>query len=187
MINHRFLYILTFILVISKAATGYEMGIVGGLNSNSSSTSVAATTIEGFTGFHVGVIGFAELSNQFSIRSGALYAQRGIDVVSGTSTTEARLSYLEVPVTVMYMANESIGLFGGAHLGVKISDSCSVNGVSCNLTNPESISIGAVLGAQFRFIPNIGGEVSYVMGVNKVSDPTVEALSSLMLSAFYLF
>lgn len=177
--------LLTVLLGISPwfaSAQFSEMALTGGIQTTEVDIDTTGSDPDGGTGFYAGILGFMEMGNNGFVRSGLLLSQRKFE----NGDLEAETLNLDVPITYLMMMNDLVGVFGGAKLGLNISDDCSAPaGITCE-TDAETIYFGLELGGHFRFAPNFGAEATFNMGLGEIAK-NVDWENSLMAGVFYLF
>ena len=157
------LFISLLIFLTLSAAHAQEFAITAGLRNNNADTDLAAGTVEAQTSFFVGAVAYFPMIHQLTFRTGFLYTQRYADIlyVNGTSD-EVRFSYLDVPLTLMMKFSDYAGVFAGPILAINQSKECSrSSGAACTATNAKSSITPIVIGASFKFAPQMGGEFFY--------------------------
>ncbi len=186
-INSTLAFIVFALLQVSAAhaASGTDVGYYLGIKDATFSTSASnGPTFNTQAGLMAGVIAIGDLSGDLKFRAGGYYAERTAKTTMSSITSTLKFSYLDVPLTVLYKFNDMVGLFGGALLGLKVSDSCTGDSTICSdpksgNANPKSFVSAAQLGFDVKFHPNWAGEIYYEIGLSDVSDYTkVSALSA---------
>lgn len=145
-----------------------EVGVLFGMKNAEFDTDTSGVDFKSETGLMGGVIAYGEMGGM-KFRTGGYYSARN----TKSSGTKLKLAYLDVPVTLMYSFNEMFSVFGGALLGLKLSDSCSSDtaGVCDELgDNINGLHAAATVGLNARFHPNWSGEIFYEHGLNPVVD-----------------
>lgn len=168
----------------SFAAGGTDVGVFFGMKNTEYDIDVAGVDTTAKTGIMAGAIAYGEMGG-LSFRTGGYYSQRNSEVdISGTEL-QLKVSYLDVPVTVMYSFNDMFSVFGGAVLGLKVSDDCSGDSTACDSFSDDvkSFHAAAQLGLNAKFHPNWSGEIFYEHGLNDIAEDT----SATALSAAVVF
>lgn len=169
-------------------AHAYEMGVTFGMQTTDVDTDSAGVEMNAGSDLYAGVLGFIEAGDGGYLRTGAFISMRKYESEFGSITAEQSLTSIDVPLTYLFMFSEYAGVFGGAKLGLNISDDCSIEGSNAQCTDAdiEALHYATTLGVHFRFVPNFGIEVEYAMGLSDIAKD-VEWSSSLAVGAFYLF
>lgn len=183
----RWLISLIAVTAVS-AVSAAEFALTGGAHSTDVDTVSSSARANGRTGWHAGALGFVDLRGGLSLRAGAVFARHEFDLVAAAGTHEIELSYLEVPLTVMYLAQDSFGFFIGPKIALNVGDDCTgpSGGGLCLGQDAENLVWGAEIGGHFRFAPNWGAEIAYSRGFSDVTTST-ENLSSVAFSLLFLY
>lgn len=147
------------VVTVSVSAQANDFAVVLGFRSNSAETNVAATSYDATTSFQAGVLGFWDYTDLLGLRGGFLYTQRNFNT-SGAPSTEVKLGYFDVPMTLTVKISDYARFFAGPVLALNVSKKTSAGFVG---KSPESASIGLQLGASFKFAPQFGAELFYEM------------------------
>jgi len=103
------------ITLAASAQSKTTFGIKGGVNFAkayvSSDNSSETERSGGITSFHAGVFADAPLGAGFSIQPGLFYSGKGFGSNDGESTGKVKLSYLQVPINIVYNVPLSSGKF----------------------------------------------------------------------------
>lgn len=166
--------ILALVVSFSSAAFAQESAVVLGMQTTGVSVS-NDDSASSVAGFQAGWMGFFPLASESHFRAGVLYAQRKFE---GTTTLgvmssvdyETELQTLEVPIAYLMRFNEAAGVFGGVHLGVNLSDRCTVTRgtATCDLET-KSLFYGVMVGGSFQFHPNYFFDLSYIHGLSDLA------------------
>jgi hypothetical protein len=96
-----------------------------------------------------------------------LYTERPLKAtVLGTDMT-IKMTYLDVPVTLLYKFEEGAGVYAGISLSNKLGASTSGGSDPTDVTSPL---IPIIFGAFFKFHPNFGVNIYYEMASGKVAE-----------------
>lgn len=119
-------------------------------------TSVSATA-KSQVGYQFGGIALVDMGESFALRTGMMYVQRPL--VSETNGTENKysLNYFDIPVAAQFKIADYASVFAGITVGLNI-DATATSG---NVTDVKSPIIPFVLGASFKFAPQLGGTIFY--------------------------
>jgi hypothetical protein len=117
-------------------------------------------------GYQVGVSGSMPIANSLSFRSGLFYVEKAIEVESGTTKTDLKFTYFQIPATLMFKFMENVGVYGGVNVDFNLSDDCGSN----DCEDVQSLSTPIVIGAAFKFAPQLGANVFFESGSGEVAD-----------------
>ena len=140
-------------------------------------------------GFHLGPYANIGLSESISVEAGAListkgfeveYKERGIDY-SIDESSEARLTYVDVPIVVSFHPNDRFRIFAGPQISFlvhnKITEACTtcISGV-CESESEEydmddflrSTDLGGTFGLGYNFPSGLNLAASYDMGFSSL-------------------
>lgn len=184
----KILLSLALVLGIISSANASDFAVVAGARMNNGSAGTSGLSISGKTAFQIGVQGFFDINEKLIFRSGFLYAQRYFGYTSSGLTGELNYTYFDIPATLMYQFADYGGIFGGVHLGLKSSASCTVSGGTCTITkDPKSMITPLVFGASFKFAPQMGAEFYYEMTSGDLHENTVKDANAVVLNFLYTF
>ncbi len=159
--------LLTAALVFGSLSLQAEkMAFHGGLSLASGEYSAVSYSSE--TGFQAGVLYYQPMSGDMMFRTGAAITQRKMSFTSG-GKVNVDYMHLDVPATVQMNTSEKFGVFGGLNFALKMSDSCSVTGSTCQINDPESLYYGLQLGVHIAFSQDNAMEVVYEKGLNDMA------------------
>jgi len=166
------LFCLAFLM--GGLAHAQQYGIVAGLNSSKFKTSGASsTTWDRKIGLNVGGQFLFPINESIELRTGGTFIQKTSSITSGSVTVDFTLTYLEIPLTVIFNVNETVGIIAGLNLDLKLSDSCSgTNVVSCKINSPKSMSYGATVGGRFNISGPHAIEALFEMGLADIFNQT---------------
>ncbi len=105
------------------------------------------------------------LSTTWHLRTGMLFTPRPLTVETGTGNNKVTINYLDIPVALMYKFEESAGVFFGISLGLNLDKSADVGTV----TDVKSPLTPFLLGASFKFMPNLGLALYYESASGEVA------------------
>lgn len=117
-------------------------------------------------GFQVGVSGAFPISDMFSFRTGLFYVEKPLEYEVGGASEDIRFTYFEVPATAMYKFAEYAGVYAGLNVDVNLSDDCGTT----NCQSVQSLTTPFVMGAAFKFAPQLGANVFFESGSSKLAD-----------------
>ncbi len=163
----RILLSLIFLIatVQAKAETRGDIGFgaLFGLRSNQADTDIRNATVNSRMGYQFGVLALFPIVKAIEVRSGFMYTQRYSEIAntaSGTVTVD--YSYFDVPMTLMYRFSEAAGVFAGPVIAFNQSKevTCSRN-TNCAALDVKSVVMPLQIGLNFKFLPQMGGEVFF--------------------------
>ncbi len=122
-------------------ADAQTWGVFGGVNS----TIYHATGVdfERDFGLEAGVTVLNMFRPSFGLRTGAGFVGKN----SSSGSREYGLTYLEIPVTLLFRAGNKVQLFGGLNVNLNLADKCEVDGGACAV-NAESLVMNLPIGAR---------------------------------------
>lgn len=146
-----------------------EFGITAGLRSTNVDVDSPATS-SGGSGLQFGGLAFIPFSDALKFRTGFLYSQKYFSTKTGSVTKDAKFTYLDIPLTLMYKFSDFGGVFVGPILSMNQSKDCSdSSGATGNCTGVSSSLTPISFGASFKFAPQVGGEFVYEMASGSVA------------------
>lgn len=151
-------------LMIPTAKADLKYAIEAGVRQQSGDTDSSAST-SSQTGLQFGATANIQMKDKLHLRTGMLYTQRNL-TVDTTPNNKVELSYLDIPVTLMYMFEEYAGVFLGVNLSLNLDKKASEGSV----TGLKSEMLPLVFGASFKFHPDFGVSIYYESASGKVAD-----------------
>jgi len=131
--------------LVSAQSSGMQFGIIGGVNfQNLNGKDFSGDKLENdmIVGFHAGVNVLIPIAPEFYFQPGLLFSTKGAtneNVVLGTTiTTTTNLSYIELPINLVYrgeLGNGFVLVGFGPYVGYGIGGKVSVEGGSVTLEN----------------------------------------------------
>ena len=115
--------LLSILTVVSFSLLSHaqlKFGIKAGTNQDNQRINVTESSIYGsnnFKGYHAGLIGDLNIGGNFYLQPQLLFSRKGATHLStaGSGDIKVKMSYVELPVNVLYKANLPFGkVFGGA-------------------------------------------------------------------------
>lgn len=158
------LSILSFALIAASAQAA-DTGIEVGIRQQSGDVDGTSST-KSQTGFQAGGVAAFQVNGPWHVRTGLLYTQRPL-VVSTSPDTKYSMTYLDIPVAAMYKFEEYAGVFAGVSLAMNLDSSCD-NGCT-KVQDVKSIYVPLILGATFKFAPQLGGTIYFETGSGEVA------------------
>ena len=119
-------------------------------------------------GYQLGMTAAFPVAEAWSIRTGLMYTERSIKVESSISTLSesAKFTYVDIPATVMYKFVDYAGAYAGVNLSMNLDNDCG----STKCTGVKSMITPFVVGAAFKFAPQLGGDVFFETMSGEVAD-----------------
>ena len=148
---------------VSLADTDY--GLEVGIRQQSGDYDVASTDSQ--NGIQFGGFAHFQLVEKLHFRTGMLYTQRPLLVKTGGGDTKIMMTYLDVPVALMYKFEEGAGIYGGISLAMKLNATADQGGDPTGVKSPLT---PLIFGAFFKFHPNFGVNIYYESASDKVAD-----------------
>jgi len=161
---------LLFALVLWPSSSLFSqviVGIKGGLNLAKIHVDATIPGIgsgnsssDNLTAFHAGMYLRAPLGGAMSIQPELVYSAQG-----GTAQgTDLKLDYLNVPIMLLYHANQQFNLQAGPQLGILLSTN------SGSVSNDfNAMDFGLAFGAGFDFSSGTNLVFRYVLGVSNIT------------------
>lgn len=117
------------------------------------------------TAFQFGGTAAFELSGPLFFRTGLFYTQRPLKATSKATDGELefRMNYFDVPVTLLYKINDFAGVYGGLIVATNLEKTWKHAGTSVDAQDVKSPTLPFVMGAQFKFHPEMGVNLYYEM------------------------
>ena len=142
-----------FVLSTTAFAQSYSMpAIEVGFKWNSADYELSAVSSKQEIGFQLGASTVFNFSPSLGLKTGLFYSESPLTseaTASGvTTTTKAKITYFEVPAFFMFKIEDYAGIYIGPSLAVRLGDE--------KVSNPKSMIVPLTLGAQFKFLPNLG-------------------------------
>jgi Outer membrane protein beta-barrel domain len=174
----------------SAPAQQLTWGVRGGLNLATADVggSLFAQDVGGRTGFHAGILGIVDISENFALETDVLYSQKGFG--TGDGDVSLSLNYFEIPVMAVIRIPGSVSPH--LYLGVELSleSGCTVSSgalqdVSCDDIRAENARVPRTKGADSGLMFGAGVtvdvgftslliDVLYDYGLTDISEPTEE-------------
>lgn len=157
----RILVLLALIFGLSSVANAQEFALSGGFRNNNADTNIALARAEPTNGIQFGALGFFPLISPFVFRTGFLYTQRYSEITyTNGNHTEVNFAYMDIPLTFMLKLGDYAGVFAGPILAINQSSDCiDSDGTSCKALQVKSSIMPLVVGVNFKFAPQMGGEL----------------------------
>ena len=152
------LILVTFISLTTLVAHA-DYGVEIGFRQQSGDSSSAAAQVTSVAGAQGGFVATFPVANSMMLRTGMLYTQRPLTVEVATVETKYNMNYIDFPVTALYKFEDYAGVFGGIHLSMNFDKSCDSD--NCEITKAKSMITPFVVGASFKFAPQLGATIYY--------------------------
>lgn len=141
-------------LSASTALADIDYGLEVGIRQQSGDVDGVSTKSQ--MGMQFGATAHFPISGPLHLRTGMLYTQRPL-VVEQSPDNKVTMNYLDVPVALMYKFEEYAGVFAGISLGLNLDK----NADSGTITDVKSPLIPFLIGASFKFAPELGATLYY--------------------------
>lgn len=145
------------------AALDYALEI--GPRMQNGNTVNSAAELDSKMNFQVGLSGNLPIAEKWAFRTGLFYTQRNVVLKANNVESDVEFSSVDIPVTLLYRFEDYAGVFFGLNLVSNLDSSIS-NGT---LQDVESLQTPLVLGASFKFAPQLGLSVYYEIGNSEVA------------------
>ncbi|MGZ3774806.1 MAG: outer membrane beta-barrel protein [Pseudobdellovibrionaceae bacterium] len=141
----------------SYAMADVDYGLEVGIRSQSGDFDSTTVTTSSQMGFQFGATAHIPISGAWNLRTGMLYTQRPLVLNQGGVQDKVSINYLDIPVALMYKFADYAGVFGGISLAMNL-DKTADSGVVSGVTSPL---MPILIGASFKFAPNLGAALYY--------------------------
>lgn len=141
-------------LSASTALADIDYGLEVGIRQQSGDVDGISTKSQ--MGMQFGATAHFPISGPLHLRTGMLYTQRPL-VLEQSPDNKVTMNYLDVPVALMYKFEEYAGVFAGISLGLNLDKNADAGTV----TDVKSPLIPFLIGASFKFAPNLGATLYY--------------------------
>lgn len=149
----------------SSFALAADYGLEAGIRQQSGDSDSAVSDVKSEMGFQFGAVAHFEVSGPWHIRSGMLYTQRAVKVEALGSSNKVTMTYLDIPVALMYKFEDSASVFAGVSLGMHLDSKSDVGTVS----DEKSPLVPIIIGTSFKFAPQLGATLFYEMANGEVA------------------
>lgn len=148
-------------MMSSVAMADIDYGLEVGIRQQSGDVDSSSASAKSQMGLQFGATAHFPISGALHVRTGMLYTQRPLISENDTTGEEAKITmnYLDVPLALMYKFEESAGVFAGVSFALNLDSSCDAAG--CKVQDVQSPLIPILIGASFKFAPNLGGTLYY--------------------------
>jgi hypothetical protein len=183
-----------FIAVILFAAKGIlaqhttQFGVKGGVNFANIKIQNASEG-DHRVGLHAGGLAHIHLSRRFALQPEIMYSGQGREQTINNVEYTTRLSYINVPVLVQYMAGTGFRLQTGPQVGFLVDAEAEANNVEVDVSdNYEKVDVSWAFGASYLTTVGIGFDARYNLGLTNINDGNQEMKNRVwQLGLFYQF
>ncbi len=110
-------------------------------------------------GFQLGVSTVFDFAASFGLKTGLFYSERPFDsAMTLMPNAKGKVTYFEVPALFMFKFEDYAGFYVGPTLAIKLGDEISQ---PYRMVDVKSMIIPITVGAQFKFLPNMGLNVFF--------------------------
>lgn len=137
---------------ISYSMAGVEGGFKwssADITGTDSNKQVIAFTLGGSAVFN--------LAPSFGIKTGLFYNERAFESSVLGISLKGKVSYFDVPVFLMFKFEDYAGIYVGPSLSMKLASEST----NMTLGNVKGTVIPLTVGAQFKFMPNLGVNIYF--------------------------
>ena len=121
-------------------------------------------------GYQVGGSTVFDISGNFGIKTGLFYNERPFESnmpgFFGTSTFKGKITYFDIPVLLMFKFEDYAGVYVGPAMSLKLSDEATGG----KLANIKGSVVPIIVGAQFKFAPNLGANIYFESVSGEIAD-----------------
>jgi hypothetical protein len=144
------------IFTLSASAANYtDMAFEVGFRNQNGDVDTTGVSTNAKIGYQLGLSAAFPVAEQWSIRSGLFYTQKNFEMKIGTVNQDLKFTYIEIPATVLFKFADFGGVYGGLNLSLNLDDDCGTTACS----DVKSLTTPLVIGANFKFAPQMGGNV----------------------------
>ncbi len=161
----------SFTLLAQSSEITY--GAKGGLNV-SNFIGDDADDSDSKVGFNVGLFLEAPIAERLSIQPELLFSTQGAESESGDGSSEAKLSYISIPVMFKYYVTEKFNLLAGPQLSFNINSEFEALGITVDADDlgldTSTVDFGLNFGLGYNITEKFFVEGRYNIGINDVYD-----------------
>jgi hypothetical protein len=161
------LIVLSVLGLSSAALADTDYGLEVGIRQQSGDATATGVSSDSQNGIQFGGFAHFQIFEKLHIRTGMLYTQRPLLVKSALGDEKLMMTYLDIPVALMYKFEEGAGIYGGISLANKL------DATSDGAVDPSDVKtplVPLIFGAFFKFHPNFGVNIYYESASGKVAD-----------------
>lgn len=160
----------------AKAQTpDIKLGAKGGVNFS----NITDSDMDGKTGFHVGVLAEAFLSEKFSIQPEILYSTQGAELKNDNSSLKLNVDYINVPIMAKYYVADGFNIQAGPQFGflTKAETKGTLDGIGSGTIDvkdsAESFDFGVNFGLGYELPAGLFFDARYNLGLSKINKESV--------------
>ncbi|MEY4615285.1 MAG: hypothetical protein RJB66_245 [Pseudomonadota bacterium] len=157
------LFIFSLLVGFSTSAFAQRVGLTLGVSQVHIDSSTGVD-INNDQSLQFGALFYQPMTDSVDVRLGALLAQNSLNIGSGNSEVNLKISNINVPLTAGLHLGERVLVFGGPVISVNASKSCEgVSGASCSVNSYKvrGTDIQLSLGFNVLLTSELGLELSY--------------------------
>lgn len=143
----------------SAARAEADYGLELGVRSQSGDSDLTGASTTSQTAMQFGGVAHFPISGGWHLRTGMLYTQRPLVVKSSGVENKVSMTYLDVPVALMYKFEDYAGIFGGVSMGMNLDKSCDAT--NCVVSDVKTPILPFIFGASFKFAPQLGATIYF--------------------------
>jgi hypothetical protein len=155
-----------FFAVTAFAANYTDLAVEAGIRNQNGDVDGGDTNAK--IGYQLGLSAAFPIADKLSFRSGLFYSEKDFELkaTSTTASQNIKFSYVEIPATFELKFLDYAGVYAGVNLSMNLDNDCGSN--SCH--NVQSFVTPIVIGAAFKFAPQLGADVFFEDQSGKVAD-----------------
>lgn len=166
--------IFVFITFVVSASWASDFNAEVGFRQQSGDAA-SGITAKSEVGYQLGMTGHFELNGPLMLRTGLLYTQRPITIqLDSDKSSEAKIAftYFDIPLALMYKFEDYGGAYIGVVAAVNLDKTVSGTGsfASLKASDVKSMITPFILGAAFKFAPNLGVNIYFESGGDVAQD-----------------
>lgn len=170
-------------------AQDLNFGAKGGVNF-SNFIGDDADNVDQRTSFHLGLVAEYMVNDQFAIQPELLFSAQGATYDIAKIESEAKLSYINIPVMFKYYVAPGFSLNAGPQIGFLVDSKIEVNDKEKDTDDMyKTVDFGLGFGAAYKFDSNVFIEGRYNLGLTKIMDEGDAKVKNgvIQLSVGYMF
>lgn len=145
------------VFVLSMGASAADFHLEAGFHQQAGEVTATTANAKSQVGYQFGGIVNVDMGDAFGFRTGMMYVQRPLVSEVNGSETKYDLNYFDIPLTAQYRFADYASVFAGLNLALNIDANASRGSV----TDVKTPIMPFVLGATFKFAPQLGGTIYY--------------------------
>jgi len=169
--------------------TAVQFGIKGGANLANIKIENAADG-DHRLGFHVGGLAHIHLSRLFALQPELMFSMQGREQEVNGIEYKTKLSYINVPVLLQYMAGTGFRLQTGPQLGILVDAESEGNGVEVDVKKSyKTPDVSWAFGASYLTNVGLGLDARYNLGLSNINDVNATKMTNRVwqFGLFYQF